>query len=439
MLYLCEPCATYSAERNSPRPYFPDCDCFHCSCELCGDMKDGCNMDHQPDQPNKLKTLTEVLRCSREASCRELLKDKMPEYSPQTKEKENQGDTKVQMYRYVHAWKSKLEREFEAVRVSQCYCIDCLLLCDTACPDPTVTPEGVLPDLDSSMITRCVQQESSYEVSMSELQLALLSLQDKCKQEDCMIAAMTKELKPRFDDKDVIVDFDKKEVCDSLLRPICDPNNQLPDDEPPASSKPIFLKISSVCSKKDVSCQCSTTQCKPSAEKLLESDKNKEIPGESAKNESKPDDLKCTHPNYPDFPCYSKSQPEESKSPEGPIATEENKSFSIEQDEFPENILNKSLEKENELAAKLTQTVKENITPLQILEDMQETLGESALSYSTVKKWSAEFKLGRSSIKDETRPGHPKTVATSELVENVEEIIVSDRHLKLSRLHTLQR
>ncbi|KAF2890582.1 hypothetical protein ILUMI_15591 [Ignelater luminosus] len=371
MLYLCEPCATYPAERNSPRPHFPDCDCFHCSCELCGDMKDGCNMDHQPNQPNKLKTLTEVLRCSREASCRELLKDKMPEYSPQTKEKENQGDTKVQMYRYVHA----IEREFEAVHVSQCDCIDCLLLCDTAFPDPTVTPEGVLPDLDSSMVTRCVQQESSYEVSMSELQLALSSLQDKCKQEDCMIVAMTKELKSRFDDKEVTADFDRKEVCDSLLRPICDPNNQLrepiicqpcelsdypncpSDDEPPASSKPIFLQSSSVCSKKDFSCQCSTTQCKPSAEKLLEPNKNEEIPGESTKYESKPDALNCAHPNYPDFPCYSKSQPEKTKSPERPIATEEDKSFSIKQDEFPENILNKSLEKENELAAKLIQTV----------------------------------------------------------------------------------
>ncbi|KAF2883500.1 hypothetical protein ILUMI_22673 [Ignelater luminosus] len=591
---LCEPCGTYPAEGDSPRPHPPDCDCFNCLCEPCGDMEDGCDMDHQPDQPNESKTLTEVLRCSREASCRELLKDKMPEHPPgckcivcrcsggKTEEKGNQeGDTKVQIprkfppkvctcvecrcliesppiliqqiaiiqsdlesteesgteSRIESETESGIERRFEAAQLPHCDCIDCLLFCDTACPDPTVTPGVLIPDLDSYFLAKCgesqneevkeeiqdnkgmepeqankkdaesihtesteveirsedldrqreiselqdvikqiqcacyeaelqaaktfptpnafvVQQGSSYEDTMSGLQLALSSLQDKCKQKDRMIAAMTKELKvranskvfsdmlqrinqPRFDDKEIIVDFDRKEVCDSLPRPICDPrygkpSNQLrepvicqpcehsdypncsckiiqqippcshpnypncpckkADDKPP-SSKPIFPKSSSVRSKKDISCQCSTTQCKPSAEKLLKPNENEKIPGESAKDEFKPDALKCSHPDYPDCSCkketnkpssskksqpksmcehpdfprcpcvpgYSKSQPKESKSAEEPIATEQDKSTNIEQEEFPENILDESLEKENELAAKLTQTVEENV------------------------------------------------------------------------------
>jgi len=39
------------------------------------------------------------------------------------------------------------------------------------------------------------------------------------------------------------------------------------------------------------------------------------------------------------------------------------------------------------------------LTPQEIFTDMKETLGESAPAYSTVTKWYAEFKRGRSSIR----------------------------------------
>ncbi|XP_066270858.1 histone-lysine N-methyltransferase SETMAR-like [Branchiostoma lanceolatum] len=48
---------------------------------------------------------------------------------------------------------------------------------------------------------------------------------------------------------------------------------------------------------------------------------------------------------------------------------------------------------------------------------MAKTLGEDFPSYSTVKKWVANFKRGKESVKDDPRSGRPKT-ATSENESN---------------------
>lgn len=652
---LCEPCGSFPAEGDTPRPHPPDCDCFHCLCEPCGDMEDGCDMNHYPSKPES-KTLTEVLRCSREASCRELLRDKMPEHPPgcncivcrccegsgKIKGEENQdGDAKVQIPRKFPpkictcvecrcliesppiiiqqisiiqtdlsntTQESRIpeKRTDENAHIPECDCIDCLLFCDTACPDPTVAPAGVLPDIDSAFLKQCgkpqsekkeevpenegvepeeagkestesiqtesaeveiaaeeiskertesiqtesakveldaeevskegteaiqtesakmeldaeevskkgtesmptettevvieaeslertkeinelqdlikqiqcacyeaelqaakslplpnafvVHQTPSYEDTLSGLHLALSSLQDKCNQKDRMIAAMTKELKvranskvfndmlqrinqSRLDDKEIVVDFDRKEVCDSLPRPICDPKygkpsnqlreplvcqpcehsnypncpcsiiQQIPecshpnypncpckkvDDEPsfvsPDPLKSIPSKSSSVHSKHThVSCQCSRTECKPTAEKPSEpKDNDKEIPGETAEDEqpaqeSKSDSSEYPRPDYPDYPCKettieppsssslrpkpicghpdfpicpcvpgsSKSQPEKSQF-EKPVATEQDVSsgHKTEQNEFPVNIPDEPLEKKDEAPEK---------------------------------------------------------------------------------------
>ena len=39
-------------------------------------------------------------------------------------------------------------------------------------------------------------------------------------------------------------------------------------------------------------------------------------------------------------------------------------------------------------------------TPKQVYQDMEATLGEDALSYSMVKKWAGNLKLGRKSLED---------------------------------------
>ena len=48
---------------------------------------------------------------------------------------------------------------------------------------------------------------------------------------------------------------------------------------------------------------------------------------------------------------------------------------------------------------------------------LTETLGEYAPSYATVKNWVSQFKRGDFSICDAPRPGRPKTVTTTEIID----------------------
>ena len=46
---------------------------------------------------------------------------------------------------------------------------------------------------------------------------------------------------------------------------------------------------------------------------------------------------------------------------------------------------------------------KKGMPPKKIHEDFMETLRKESPSYSTVKKWAAEFKRGRENIEDDER------------------------------------
>ena len=60
---------------------------------------------------------------------------------------------------------------------------------------------------------------------------------------------------------------------------------------------------------------------------------------------------------------------------------------------------------------------------------MTETLGEYAPSYATVKNWVARFKRGDFSTCDSPHPGRPKTVTTSEIIDQIHELILEDRRI----------
>jgi hypothetical protein len=56
-----------------------------------------------------------------------------------------------------------------------------------------------------------------------------------------------------------------------------------------------------------------------------------------------------------------------------------------------------------------------------------DTLGKESPSYSTVKKWPAEFKRGRESIGDDERPGRLKEATNDETAKGVHDLIMCDR------------
>jgi transposase len=59
--------------------------------------------------------------------------------------------------------------------------------------------------------------------------------------------------------------------------------------------------------------------------------------------------------------------------------------------------------------------VKEGLTPNEIHSKFTKVNGDSSPSFSTIKKWAAEFKRGR--LEDDPREGRPKSATTPETIE----------------------
>ena len=53
--------------------------------------------------------------------------------------------------------------------------------------------------------------------------------------------------------------------------------------------------------------------------------------------------------------------------------------------------------------------------------------GDSSPMYSTVAKWSAEFKRGQDSLEDDPRTGHPADVISQEMIDHVERLVLNNR------------
>jgi len=58
-----------------------------------------------------------------------------------------------------------------------------------------------------------------------------------------------------------------------------------------------------------------------------------------------------------------------------------------------------------------------------------QTLGKHAPLFATVKNWVAHFKRGDFSTCDATRPGRPKAVTISEIIDQINELIMEDRRI----------
>ena len=68
---------------------------------------------------------------------------------------------------------------------------------------------------------------------------------------------------------------------------------------------------------------------------------------------------------------------------------------------------------------------------------MVNVYGDSAPSYSTVTRWVAEFKRGRTSLQeDDTLAGRPVEVTTDDCCHAVEKLVTGDRQLKVLEIAT---
>jgi transposase len=54
--------------------------------------------------------------------------------------------------------------------------------------------------------------------------------------------------------------------------------------------------------------------------------------------------------------------------------------------------------------------------------------------FSTIKKWAAEFKHGHTSLEDDPHEGHPKSATTPEIIEQVHDMILDDRRMKVREI-----
>jgi len=72
--------------------------------------------------------------------------------------------------------------------------------------------------------------------------------------------------------------------------------------------------------------------------------------------------------------------------------------------------------------------------PQEIFADTKETLREFAHVYSTVTKWCAELKGGRSSCEDSHRCGRPSTVVSEETDENIIKLVINNWRLSIDHM-----
>jgi transposase len=78
--------------------------------------------------------------------------------------------------------------------------------------------------------------------------------------------------------------------------------------------------------------------------------------------------------------------------------------------------------------------VKEGLTPNEIHSKFINVNGDSSPLFSTIKKWAAKFKRGRTRLEDDPREGRPKSATTPEITKQVHDMILDDRRTKVHEI-----
>jgi histone-lysine N-methyltransferase SETMAR len=76
--------------------------------------------------------------------------------------------------------------------------------------------------------------------------------------------------------------------------------------------------------------------------------------------------------------------------------------------------------------------VKEDLTPNEINLKFIKVYGDS--SFSTIKKWAAEFKRGYTSLEDDPREGCPQSETTPEIIEQLHDTVLDDRRMTVCEI-----
>jgi histone-lysine N-methyltransferase SETMAR len=69
--------------------------------------------------------------------------------------------------------------------------------------------------------------------------------------------------------------------------------------------------------------------------------------------------------------------------------------------------------------------------PNEIHSKFIKVYGDSSPSFSTIKKWAAEFKRGHTSLEDDPRERRPKSATSSEIIEQVHDMVLDDQRMNV--------
>jgi len=78
--------------------------------------------------------------------------------------------------------------------------------------------------------------------------------------------------------------------------------------------------------------------------------------------------------------------------------------------------------------------VKEGLMSNEIHIKFIKVYGDSSPLFSTIKKWAAEFKCGRTSLEDGPCEGRPKSAPPPEISEQVHDMVLDDRRMKVREI-----
>ncbi|GFQ95840.1 histone-lysine N-methyltransferase SETMAR [Trichonephila clavata] len=71
-------------------------------------------------------------------------------------------------------------------------------------------------------------------------------------------------------------------------------------------------------------------------------------------------------------------------------------------------------------------------------QPMKDVHGEDSLCRSSVMKWRKRFLVGRELLEDDARPGHAHHVITSEMIAEVNDLVLDNHRIKVDKIRRLR-